>query len=97
MSFPERALTPPDDPMEAARDAWEAKFSMSETINREDLDYLCERVEAGDFKTLQQWIKDKQHQHFIDWKKQMDEMNDELRAEQFERERQYEKDRWCMA
>lgn len=97
MRFPERPLTPPDDPMERARDEWESKFSLSEALDREDLDYLCQRVEAGDFKTLQSWLKEKQEQAFLAWKKAVDEEERDIRAEAADRMRDYELDRWACA
>ena len=98
MQFHEPPLDPPESRMDAARDEWESKFSLSEVLDREDLDYLCQRVEAGDFKTLRAWLKEKQEQAFIAWKESVDADEADNRAEAAaDRMRDYELDRWACA
>ena len=63
----EYRLVQPDNPMHAARDAFESSVSMSEVLDRETFDYICDRVYSGLFHGLQEKLRDEYEKAFDTW------------------------------
>lgn len=86
-----------EERIQAARDEWESKFSISECLNSEDRDYLAERVESipawktAEWAKLKEWLSDKQEAHFIAWMESVEAENDYQRSEALSRERDYQR------